>query len=177
MVAGKTVDDELKTQLAEEFGETWSVQLGHIYTMLNVLQQEDEYSKFLFNTVKNVSRVFHCEGAKGAEEATSANVKVSNGFKNMIAKIVREFLLAFSAKIQVYLDDQVNHQLKLKDVKKIVRLWASLDSTETLKAQLDEFEKKVDTKLAEIVSAKQLKEEGPQADKSTGSSESGLTTQ
>lgn len=143
-------DEQLQQQLVDEFGEAWSVQLGHIYTLLDVLQQESVYSRFLFNTVKTVSRVFHCED--------NNSIKVSNGFKNMIAKIVREFLLAFSSKIQVYLDDQPNHQLKMSDVKKIVRLWASLDSTETLKQQLDDFDKKVDAKIAEIAQLKQQKQ-------------------
>ncbi len=43
----------------------------------------------------------------------------------------------------------------MSDVKKIIRLWASLDSTEALKQQLDDFDKKVDAKIAEIALLKQ----------------------
>jgi len=101
--------------------------------------------------VKNVSRQFH--GGQTSEGAVD-NVKVSNGFKNMIAKIVREFLIALSAKIQVYLDGSPNHQIKYNDIRKIVRLWASLDSHDTLKSQLDAFEATVSKKIQEIASAK-----------------------
>lgn len=88
------------------------------------LQNDDESSKFLFNSVKTVTKQLQKDGEK---------LKISNGFKNMVAKIVRQVLMAMVYKIEVYLDKQQNRQIKLDDVQKIVKLWVSFDNVEVLK--------------------------------------------
>jgi len=87
--------------------------------MLEHLQSDDEHSKFLFNNVKNVTRTYQEQQRKTSDDTTgetaeeSKKVKISNGFKNMISKILREMLMGLSFKIQLYLESQSNHQIKL----------------------------------------------------------------
>ena len=59
-------------------------------------------------------------------------------------------LVTLSYKIQVYLAGSTNRQIKLHDIRKIVQLWASLDSLPELQHQFDEFDKSVNEKIAEI---------------------------
>ena len=121
--------------------------------MLDHLQSDDEYAKFLFNNVKNVTRVYQekklvLQSQSGVTtEEEEKKVKISNGFKNMIAKIIREMLIVLSYKIQVYLEGMNNHQIKLCDIKKIIKLWAGLDSVEELKSQFDSFDESVASKI------------------------------
>ncbi len=62
-------------------------------------------------------------------------MKISNGFKCLVSKVVLEFLNMLTYKIEVFLSESNSNQIKLADIRKIVRMTASLDSVEDLKAQ------------------------------------------
>ena len=51
----------------------------------------------------------------------------------MIAKIIKEMLTNLSYKIQIYLDGQPNHQVKLTDIQKIIKIASSIDSIDEMK--------------------------------------------
>ncbi len=104
-------EQTLHERVVAEFGEEWGLHLGSVYEVLSFLQNEDESSKFLFNSVKNVTKALPKDGEK---------LKISNGFKNMVAKIVRQTLVALAYKLEVYLEHSHNHQIKLEDIRMIV---------------------------------------------------------
>lgn len=83
----------------------------------------------------------------------------------MIAKIIKEMLVSLSHKIQLYLEGQPNHQIKLGDIKKIVKVASSLDSVDELKKQFDEFDRSVEDRIKEIEQLKVLQKEKTQSQK------------
>lgn len=148
-----------------------------MYEMLEHLQSDDDNSKFLFNNVKNVTRMYQeqqkqridvvedeetkekPEDQQTTGEEDQKKVKISNGFKNMIAKIIKEMLVSMSHKIQLYLEGQPNHQIKLADIKKIIKISSSLDSVDELRKQYEEFDRNVDERIKEIEQLKVLQKE------------------
>lgn len=81
-------------------------------------------------------------------------LKISNGFKNLISKVIRQTLIVLAYKVESYLEGNANHQIRLEDIKKIIRLWASFYEIDELKRQLDEFDATVDQRIQEINSVK-----------------------
>ena len=94
--------------------------------------------------MKNVTKSY--QDSRGHE---GQSVKIANGFKNMISKIVREFLSSLQYKIDVYLGGASN-QVKYADMRKVIRIAASLDSVEELNAQFDTFEEYVKQRVDDI---------------------------
>lgn len=148
--ADKLSAEDLKKKLVDEFGDEWTEALSSVYGSHNGLQAEDEQSKFLFNSVKIVTKQ-----AKTDDDAVKS--KISNGFKNLISKVIRQVLVRFASKLEIYLHNSSNHQIKLDDVKKIVKLWINFDDAVSLKEQFDKFDDTVDVRLAEIKAAKHEK--------------------
>lgn len=101
--------------------------------------------------MKNVTK--HLQSTKVSEEASS-KLKISNGFKNLVSKVIRQTLTVLAYKLEVYLDGNANHQIKLEDIKKVVKLWVTFDDVSDLKNQLAEFDELVNTRIADIQSAK-----------------------
>jgi len=126
MNTGKLSAEDLKKQVVEEFGEEWTESLAFVYNSHNGLQAEDEQSKFLFNSVKIVTK-------QSKSDDDTVKSKISNGFKNLVSKVLRQVLMAFATKIEIYLHNSSNHQIKLEDVKKIVKLWINFDDAASLK--------------------------------------------
>lgn len=118
--------------------------MGGIYSILEHLQSEDDASKLLFNNVKNVTKSY-----QDSREPEGQSVKIANGFKNMVSKIIREFLQSLQYKVDVYLAGASN-QVKYTDIRKIIRIASSLDSIEELKSQFDTFEQSVKHRVEEI---------------------------
>lgn len=150
MNTGKLSAEDLKKQVVEEFGEEWTESLAFVYNSHNGLQAEDEQSKFLFNSVKIVTK-------QSKSDDDTVKSKISNGFKNLVSKVLRQVLMAFATKIEIYLHNSSNHQIKLEDVKKIVKLWINFDDAASLKEQFDKFDENVDVRLTEIKAAKHEK--------------------
>ena len=48
--------EEVQRLVDEEFGAEWAQHLSGVYDVLTFLQAEDDQSKFLFNSVKNVTK-------------------------------------------------------------------------------------------------------------------------
>ena len=123
--------EETARQIDSEFGVEWGKCLGGIHSALFHLQNDDAQSKLMFNSVKTATRTFQeSRSAPGSEQ----KVKISNGFKCLVSKVVLEFLNMLSYKIEVFLSETNSNQIKLADIRKIVRMTASLDSVEDLKA-------------------------------------------
>jgi hypothetical protein len=81
-------------------------------------------------------------------------LKISNGFKNLVSKVMKEVLTILAYKIEVYLDGNNNHQIKLDDIKKIIKGWVTYDNITCLKEQLSAFDNSVESKVAEIKAVK-----------------------
>lgn len=150
----KLGDDEVQRLLDSEFGAEWGNHLSGVYEVLTFLQAEDEQSKFLFNSVKNVTKTMQV--SKQSEELAN-KLKISNGFKNLVSKVIRQTLTVLAYKVEVYLAGNVNHQIKLSDIKKIVKIWITFDDVDDLKQQFAQFEASVDQRIADIQSAKSEK--------------------
>jgi hypothetical protein len=114
------------------------------------LQADDEDSKLMFNSVKNVTKSFQ------DSQVSDNKAKISNGFKCLISKIIREFVQMLSYKIQVYLSDDTSNQIRLSDIKKIVRMCATLDCVDEFKTQMDAFDASVHKRIEDIESARQV---------------------
>ena len=81
----------------------------------------------------------------------SANkLKISNGFKNLVSKVIRQTLTVLAYKLEVYLEGNANHQIKLEDIKKVVKLWVTFDDIAELKTQLADFDNLVAMRIADI---------------------------
>lgn len=106
----KLGDDEVQRLLDAEFGAEWGNHLSGVYEVLTFLQAEDDQSKFLFNSVKNVTKSM--QGTKQSEEVQT-KLKISNGFKNLVSKVIRQTLTVLAYKLEVYLAGNGNHQIKL----------------------------------------------------------------
>ena len=111
-------EDELQLSLEAEFGVELCKLLSGLYEVLTFLQAEDESSKFLFNSVKNVTKQLQTSKLSGD---VVSKLKISNGFKNLVSKVMREVLTVLAYKIEVYLEGNANHQIKLDDIKKIIK--------------------------------------------------------
>lgn len=72
----------------------------------------------------------------------------------MVSKVIRQVLMAFATKVEIYLQNSSNHQIKLDDVKKIVKLWVNFDDAASLKEQFAKFDENVNVRLTEIKAAK-----------------------
>ena len=66
--------------------------------------------------------------------------------------------MTLSYKIEVYLEGTNNHQIKLTDITKIIKLWATLDSLPELKQKFDDFHASVTAKITKIESLKKNKQ-------------------
>ena len=97
--------EEVQKLLLDEFGDKWCVKLGSIHSILSHIQSEDEDSKLLFNNVKNATKDYQ---DKHTESETTPKIKISNGFKNMVSKIIRQFLKSLQHKVDVYLGGATN---------------------------------------------------------------------
>ena len=58
----------------------------------------------------------------------------------MISKIIRQTLLALTHKVELYLENSPTVNIKLNDIKKIIKLWINFDDLDELKLQLEEFD-------------------------------------
>lgn len=150
----KVSAEDLAKQVADEFDPEWLPHLVGISDVINFLQAEDEQSKFLFNSVKNVTKQLQ---QSRATEDPQSKLKFSNGFKNLVSKVIRQTLTVLAFKLETYLQGSTNHQIKLDDIKKVVSLWITFDDVTELKAQLNAFNDSVTTRLVEIQAAKQDK--------------------
>jgi hypothetical protein len=92
--------------LDAEFGAEWGNHLSGVYEVLTFLQAEDDQSKFLFNSVKNVTKSM--QGTKSSDEVQT-KLKISNGFKNLVSKVIRQTLTVLAYKLEVYLAGNGNH--------------------------------------------------------------------
>lgn len=68
----------------EAFPGDWGVKISSIYTLLYKLEEDDNGTKLMFNSVKNSTKVF--------QETSDNKAKISNGFKCLVSKVVLEFL-------------------------------------------------------------------------------------
>jgi uncharacterized radical SAM superfamily protein len=102
--SGKLNSEDLKKLVVSEFkdDEEWTEQLASVYNTHLGLQAEDDQSKFLFNSVKIVTKQ-----TKGDDDAVKA--KISNGFKNLVSKVIRQVLMTLASKIEIYLTNCANH--------------------------------------------------------------------
>ena len=150
----KLSPEDLTKQVADEFDPEWLPHLVGISDVINFLQAEDEQSKFLFNSVKNVTK--QLQQSRAGEDGQT-KLKFSNGFKNLVSKVIRQTLTVLAFKLETYLQGSTNHQIKLDDIKKVVSLWISFDDVNELKTQLNAFNDSVAARLVEIQSAKQGK--------------------
>lgn len=137
----------------DEFGDKWCLKLGTIVSVLDHIQADDEDSKLLFNNVKNATKNYQDKHKSADPSAT--RIKISNGFKSMVSKIIRQFLKSLQFKIDTYLSGKCN-RVEHSDIKKIIRLSANLDSLDDLRAQFEEFDESVKTRVTEMESARQL---------------------
>ncbi len=141
----KVGPEETAKQLESEFGTDWGNCLGRVYSVLAHVQNDDAQSKLMFNSVKNATRAF-----QDAKADAEHKVKISNGFKCLVSKVVLEFLNMLTYKIEVFLAESNSNQIKLADIRKIVRMTASLDSVDDLRQQLAAFDAAVQSKIQEI---------------------------
>lgn len=58
--------------------------------------------------------------------------------------------MVLAYKLEVYLENSSNHQIKLNDIRKVVTLMVTLDDVPELKKQLSAFDESVAQRLAEI---------------------------
>jgi len=100
--SGKLSNEDLKKLVVSEFDEEWTEQLASVYNTHLGLQAEDDQSKFLFNSVKIVTKQ-----TKGDDDAVKS--KISNGFKNLVSKVIRQVLMTLASKIEIYLTNCANH--------------------------------------------------------------------
>ena len=71
----------------------------------------------------------------------------------MVSKIIKEFLVSLQFKLDIYLQGSQN-QVKLSDIKKVVRISSSLDSLEELRSQFDAFDLAYQGRVTEIEAAR-----------------------
>jgi hypothetical protein len=82
----KLSEEELQKLLENEFTPDWEKHLSKVYEVLTFLQAEDDQSKFLFNSVKNVTK--QLQMTKSTDDSAN-KLKISNGFKNLVSKVIR----------------------------------------------------------------------------------------
>jgi hypothetical protein len=58
--------------------------------------------------------------------------------------------MVLAYKLEVYLENSSNHQIKLNDIRKVVTLMVTLDDVPELKKQLSAFDESVAQRLTEI---------------------------
>jgi len=58
--------------------------------------------------------------------------------------------MVLAYKLEVYLENSSNHQIKLNDIRKVVTLMVTLDDIPELKKQLSAFDESVSQRITEI---------------------------
>lgn len=82
--------------------------------------------------VKNTAKKFQRDINNPAEGEQKLKLKIANGYKHLISRILREFLISLARKIEVYLQGTHIKTLRMEDISKIVKIWITHEETSSV---------------------------------------------
>jgi histone H3/H4 len=101
----------VKNDKSDEVDEMWRKEATMIYELIKSLQSEDEDSKLLYSNIKMIKK--------------DSNVKICDGFKHVISKVLKEVITYITHKCDIYTAHRPNRTLKSHDVECILRMLTS----------------------------------------------------
>lgn len=105
-----------------------------IYNSIQFLQTESPESKKFLNHVKQtLKNIFR------KNQDTEKTQKATNGFKYLISRVVQEFLVGLTKRIEVYVGSQKIKNLKDNDLVKIFQIWSNGENQPEIFSALGEL--------------------------------------
>ena len=100
--------------------------------------------------VKNTAKKYQKDHKPVDAEDKKFKLKIANGYKHLISRILREFLVNLAKKIEVYLQGTHIKTLRLEDLSKITRIWVNHEEAANIDRQLTSFESTVKSDMDSI---------------------------